>query len=137
MVTSQPASSATHLLEQLAELLADALAPKLAAQPAARQPTPAGTSAPSRRLLTLDELVAQLPAGKKPQTWKRWIYERTRRGHVPGCHKLGRTLFFDPETTLPWLLAGGTDQPDQDWMRTGNDGTVGYVPSQTTGGEGG
>jgi hypothetical protein len=55
-------------------------------------------------LLTIDELVDLLPAGKKPQTWKAWLYQRTRLGQVPGCHKLGNRLFFNPDETLPWLL---------------------------------
>lgn len=55
------------------------------------------------RLLTLDELVAELPAGKQPATWKRWLYERTRRGEVPGCFKIGGSLFFDLEQVQSWL----------------------------------
>jgi hypothetical protein len=61
---------------------------------------------PTARLLTLDELVAQLPPAKRPQTWKRWLYERTRRGEVPGCVKLGGMLFFEREPALAWLRAG-------------------------------
>jgi hypothetical protein len=67
---------------------------------------PAGEQAATTRLLTLDELVAQLPPGKRPQTWKRWLYERTRRGEVPGCVKLGGMLFFERDPALDWLRAG-------------------------------
>jgi hypothetical protein len=87
-------------------LLADALAPRLAAELSLRITTAPNGDAPNARLLTLDELVAQLPAAKRPQTWKRWLYERTRRGEVPGCVKLGGMLFFDPEPALRWLRAG-------------------------------
>jgi hypothetical protein len=133
MVSGRPTPAPAALLEQLAELLAEALAPKIAAQIAAMQIDAAAQELPSRRLLTLDELVAQLPVGKKPETWKRWLYERTRRGLVPGCHKLGGSLFFDPEHTLPWLLAAGSATGDKsDWMSTGGDGTVGHVPKQAT-----
>jgi len=135
MVTSRPAPDPAAVLDQLAELIAAALAPKLAEQVAATQPH-AVDSPRSRRLITLDELVALLPAGKKPATWKWWMYERTRRGRVPGCHKLGNTLFFDRELTLPWLLADGQDETaEADWMSTGSDGTVGQMPKRTTGGE--
>ena len=63
------------------------------------------------RLLTLDQLVAELPPAKRPQTWKRWLYERTRRGEIPGCVKLGGMLFFEREPALAWLRAGATAQP--------------------------
>jgi hypothetical protein len=58
--------------------------------------------------LTLDQLVAELPPAKRPQTWKRWLYERTRRGEIPGCVKLGGMLFFEREPALDWLRAGAT-----------------------------
>ena len=32
-----------------------------------------------------------------------WLYERTRRGEIPGCVKLGGMLFFDREPALAWL----------------------------------
>ena len=71
-------------------------------------PTPIPEPATTARLLTLDQLVAQLPTAKRPQTWKRWLYERTRRGEIPGCVKLGGMLFFDREPALAWLRAGAT-----------------------------
>jgi len=86
--------------------LADALAPRLAAELSARLRPPAAESATTANLLTLDELVAQLPPAKRPQTWKRWLYERTRRGEVPGCVKLGGMLFFEREPALAWLRTG-------------------------------
>jgi hypothetical protein len=87
-------------------LLAEALAPRLADELSARMRTPSGPEAATARLLTLDELVAELPPGKRPQTWKRWLYERTRRGEVPGCVKLGGMLFFEREPALAWLRGG-------------------------------
>jgi len=89
------------------EALADALAPRLAEELARRIPSRVSqeASTPSQ-LLTLDELVAELPPAKRPQTWKRWLYERTRRGEIPGCVKLGGMLFFERETVLAWLRAG-------------------------------
>ena len=107
---SLPAAALEQLLHQLAELLAAALAPRLAAE-LAQQAAPAAP-APTRRLLSLDELVAQLPAAKTAQTWKRWLYERTRHGQVPGCHKLGGRLFFDPEQTIRWLTSSTDSRLD-------------------------
>ena len=89
-------------------VLADALAPRLAKELSIRMPIPTSTEPPTARLLTLDELVAQLPPAKRPQTWKRWLYERTRRGEIPGCVKLGGMLFFEREPALAWLRAGAT-----------------------------
>jgi hypothetical protein len=87
--------------------LADALAPRIAEKLSHQvTPTPAPEPAPTARLLTLDELVAELPPAKRAQTWKRWLYERTRRGEIPGCVKLGGMLFFDREPALTWLRAG-------------------------------
>lgn len=89
--------------------LADALAPRIAEQLSNRLPSVSIPTAPSSaRLLTLDELVAELPPAKRPQTWKRWLYERTRRGEIPGCVKLGGMLFFEREPALAWLRTGAT-----------------------------
>jgi hypothetical protein len=107
------ATSLEPLLERLAELLAAKLVPHL--QPAATNANEA--SPPSRRLLTLEQLVQLLPPGKKPGTWRAWFYGRTRLGQVPGQHKIGGRLFFDPEQTLPWLLnqaACGPQRPGVD-----------------------
>jgi hypothetical protein len=88
-------------------VLAEALAPRLAEELSSRIPRATITEgAPASRLLTLDELVAELPQAKRPQTWKRWLYERTRRDEIPGCVKLGGMLFFERETALAWLRAG-------------------------------
>ncbi len=89
-------------------LLADALAPKLAQELSSRIPAPLNQPPSSARLLTLDQLVAELPPAKRPQTWKRWLYERTRRNEIPGCVKLGGMLFFEREPALAWLRAGAT-----------------------------
>jgi hypothetical protein len=99
-----------ELLDRFAELLAAALAPRLAAE-FAHQAAPAAEPS-TRRLLSLDELVAQLPAAKSARTWKRWLYERTRKDQVPGCHKLGGRLFFDPEQTIPWLTGTSDSRLD-------------------------
>jgi hypothetical protein len=72
------------------------------------RPEPVTEGTPTARLLTLDQLVAELPTAKRPQTWKRWLYERTRRGEIPGCVKLGGMLFFDREPALAWLRTGAT-----------------------------
>jgi hypothetical protein len=106
--TREPASEPPAEPEPVA-VLVDALAPRLAEElssriPATVIPDPAATA----RLLTLDELVAELPPAKPPQTWKRWLYERTRRGEIPGCVKLGGMLFFERELAIDWLRAGAT-----------------------------
>lgn len=88
-------------------MLAEALAPRLA-QRLSHAVAPSSEQAPTARLLTLDQLVAELPPAKRPQTWKRWLYERTRRGEIPGCVKLGGMLFFEREPALEWLRAGAT-----------------------------
>lgn len=90
-------------------VLAEALAPRIAEELSSRIPRATiPETAPTARLLTLDELVAELPPAKRPQTWKRWLYERTRRGEIPGCVKLGGMLFFERESALAWLRAGAT-----------------------------
>jgi hypothetical protein len=87
-------------------MLAEALAPRLAEHLSARIPPAVPARSETARLLTLDELVAEFPPAKRPQTWKRWLYERTRRGEIPGCVKLGGMLFFEREPALAWLRAG-------------------------------
>lgn len=88
-------------------MLAEALAPRLAQQLSHAVATSSEQTS-TARLLTLDQLVAELPPAKRPQTWKRWLYERTRRGEIPGCVKLGGMLFFEREPALDWLRAGAT-----------------------------
>ena len=88
--------------------LVDALVPRLAAELAGQTPATAPPESSTARLVTLDQLVAELPPAKRPETWKRWLYERTRRGEVPGCVKLGGMLFFEREPTLSWFRAGAT-----------------------------
>jgi hypothetical protein len=88
--------------------LVDALVPRLAAELAAQTPAAAAPDSSTAHLVTLDQLVAELPPAKRPETWKRWLYERTRRGEVPGCVKLGGMLFFEREPTLNWFRAGAT-----------------------------
>ncbi len=89
-------------------VLAEALAARVAQQLSSRSLVSASGETPTSRPLTLDQLVAELPPAKRPQTWKRWLYERTRRGEVPGCVKLGGMLFFEREPALAWLRAGAT-----------------------------
>jgi hypothetical protein len=100
--TNDPDAAPT-VVDALAEALAPRIARKLAEAPPA-----AGAETPTPRLLTLDQLVAELPPAKRAQTWKRWLYERTRRGEIPGCVKLGGMLFFEREPALAWLRAGAT-----------------------------
>ena len=88
-------------------MLAEALASRLAQQ-LSHAVAPPSEQTSTARLLTLDQLVAELPPAKRPQTWKRWLYERTRRGEIPGCVKLGGMLFFEREPALEWLRAGAT-----------------------------
>jgi hypothetical protein len=88
--------------------LVEALVPRLAAELAAQTPAAAPRESSTARLVTLDQLVAELPPAKRPETWKRWLYERTRRGEIPGCVKLGGMLFFEREDTLNWFRAGAT-----------------------------
>ena len=102
-VTREPDSEPTAQSEPIA-VLVDALAPRLAEELSSR--IPATATAITARMLTLDELVAELPPAKSPQTWKRWLYERTRRGEIPGCVKLGGMLFFERELAIAWLRAG-------------------------------
>jgi len=47
-------------------------------------------------------------AANKTSRQKRWLYERTRRGEIPGCVKLGGMLFFEREPAIAWLRAGAT-----------------------------
>jgi hypothetical protein len=89
-------------------VLAEALAARVAQQLSSRSLVSTNGQTSTSRLLTLDQLVAELPPAKRPQTWKRWLYERTRRGEVPGCVKLGGMLFFEREPALAWLRAGAT-----------------------------
>jgi hypothetical protein len=88
--------------------LGTALAPRIAAVPATRAIGAVSGVAGTACLLTLDQLVAELPPAKRPETWKRWLYERTRRGEIPGCVKLGGMLFFQREAAVAWLRAGMT-----------------------------
>jgi hypothetical protein len=88
--------------------LAAAIAPRLADELSTRIHRPPQPASETARLLTLDQLVAELPRAKRPETWKRWLYERTRRGEVPGCVKIGGMLFFEREPALGWLRAGAT-----------------------------
>ncbi len=104
-IDDEPASEPTGDPEPVA-VLAAALAPRLADELARRIPSRVSEASTAAHLLTLDELVAELPPAKRPQTWKRWLYERTRRGEIPGCVKLGGMLFFERETVLAWLRAG-------------------------------
>ncbi len=99
-------SGSSHAGQADLAMLAAALAPRLADELSARIAPP--RTSETARLLTLDELVAELPRAKRPETWKRWLYERTRRGEVPGCVKIGGMLFFEREPALGWLRAGAT-----------------------------
>jgi hypothetical protein len=106
-VVESPPTSQDPPIDDVAGLV-DALVPRLAAELVARAPAAASEGSPTARLVTLDQLVAELPPAKKPETWKRWLYERTRRGEVPGEVKIGGMLFFEREPALAWLRAGAT-----------------------------
>jgi hypothetical protein len=106
-----------ELVEQFACLLADALAPRLA--PLLSNRAEPDTDGATAALITLDQLIAELPAGKRPQTWKRWLYERSRRNQIPGCRKLGGRLFFDRTQALDWLIGPQTAQHRGQSERTG------------------
>ncbi len=104
------------LLDELADLIVDRLADRVADEVAARLgattmlPAAAGTSS----LVTLDELVAELPPAKRPETWKAWLYERLRRGEVPGAVKLAGSWFFDPPRARGWIESGAPcSRPDR------------------------
>ncbi len=95
--------------EQFLDFFADALADRVAERLGERLEATApqltngvGTAG----LLTLDQLVAELPPAKRPQTWKRWLYERTRRGEVPGAVKLAGSWYFDPDQARAWIVGG-------------------------------
>jgi hypothetical protein len=102
------AADATAAPSEAVAVLAEALAARVAQQLSSRSLVSTNGQTSTSRLLTLDQLVAELPPAKRPQTWKRWLYERTRRGEVPGCVKLGGMLFFEREPALAWLRAGAT-----------------------------
>ncbi len=102
---SPPHPKPTH--DDIAPLAA-ALAPRIAAELATRTAGGVSGDGGTAQLLTLDQLVAELPPAKRPETWKRWLYERTRRGEIPGCVKLGGMLFFQRESAVAWLRAGMT-----------------------------
>ncbi len=98
------------LLEQLVELLAVQLAPRIADELAARTaPVPPINRVGASELITLDELVAELPKAKSAATWRRWLYSRLPAGNVPGAVKLGGTWFFDMERVRVWI-EGGRDR---------------------------
>jgi len=103
----QPENHLENLCAQLIENLADEITRRVIEGLDARdrERDRAGGSQ-LEQLLSLDELVAALPPSKKPATWKRWLYERSRHGHIPGCVKLGGALHFRAETVHEWLQAG-------------------------------
>ena len=95
--------------EQLVDALVERLAPRLADELAARVTAAmqrSGNGLGTAGLLSLDELVAELPRSKEPKTWRAWLYERLRRGEVPGAVKLGGSWFFDRAKVRAWLEAG-------------------------------
>jgi hypothetical protein len=104
------AATVDSALALLVELLVNRVADELET----RTPAESGEIRRAGPLLTLGELVAELPAGKKPETWKRWLYERTRRGEVPGCVRLGRTLFFETDAVRAWIAAGAPSARPED-----------------------
>ena len=98
------------MLDTLVEFLDDRVADRVADRVIEHLNATQQPQAPSGRLLSLDELVRLLPATKKPQTWRRWLYDQLRGNQVPGACKLGGSWFFRPDTTLEWLNLNGDEQ---------------------------
>ena len=98
-------------LEQLVSAIADELAPRIAEEVAHRLELPQQNGGlGTEGLITLDQLVEQLPPAKSPATWKSWLYERLRRREVPGAVKLGGSWFFDVERVRSWIEAGAPSE---------------------------
>jgi hypothetical protein len=96
-------------IEQLVSAIAEELAPRIAEEVARRfDPPRQNGGLGTETLITLDQLVEQLPPAKSPATWKSWLYERLRRGEVPVdvAVKLGGLWFFYVEPTRSWIQAG-------------------------------
>jgi integrase len=95
------------LLHQLADLIAERLAQRLAPQQAAV------AEPPSRRLLTLDQLVDLLPPGKKPRTWRSWHPHRGRgarpaQARRPALLRPRRDRALAPQLRRPRRTKGRT-----------------------------
>ena len=81
----------------LAKEVAAKLAPLLV-EP--QQRVPNGTLAAR---ITLDEFVALLPPAKRPETWKRWLYDHLGEAPREVAGKLGGDWFLDRERGLAWV----------------------------------
>ena len=122
----QPETQLENLCTELIHRLADEITKRVidGIEARDRERDRAGRS-PLTQLLSLDQLVATLPAAKKPATWKRWLYEKSRHGHIPGCVKLGGALYFRAETAHQWLQAGAPPElARDDWISAANRATV-------------
>jgi hypothetical protein len=99
------AGEVAPVLGQLVELIVEELAPRIADEVATRLALPEAQAqgAAMSELVALDALVDRLPGTKKPETWKRWLYERLRRREVPGAVKLGGNWFLDEPRFRTWL----------------------------------
>ena len=95
--------SSEAILDTLVELLADRVADQVIERLNAAQSPRERTDT---TLLSLDELVSELPPSKTPATWRRWMYERLRHGEIPGALKLGNRWFFRAAETRNWIREG-------------------------------
>lgn len=91
-------------LDLLADAIADRLVPRVADRLAARLAPPEEPA--GRPVLSFDELLDLLPPDRSRATWRRWLYERLRRGEVPGAVKLGARWAFRGDDVRAWLEDG-------------------------------
>lgn len=97
----------TDLTLKLSPESIDAIAEKVAELLTARESEPRPNGLGTSGLISLSELVAELPKTKEPETWRRWIYEHVRRPDevtAMGATKLGGSWFFDREKFNEWAL---------------------------------
>ena len=100
---STPRLDPMAMLDTLLELVADRVADQITTRLSSAQNVSDRAEPP---LLSLDELVAELPPAKRPETWKGWLYERLPRGDVPGAVKLGGRWFFRAAEVRAWIQDG-------------------------------
>jgi hypothetical protein len=84
----------------------EAIAEKVAELVAERQRLEQGNGLGTAGLISLNELVAELPKTKGEATWRRWLYEHVRRPDevtAMGATKLGGSWHFDRAKVSEWL----------------------------------
>lgn len=85
----------------------DAIAEKVAERVLAGLESTSSNGLGLAGLITLDQLVAELPPTKKASTWKAWLYEYVRRPDevtAMGACKLAGSWHFDREKVQAWLV---------------------------------